>query len=108
VIDAAWTRIARAGASRRTLTLKVKFSDFKLAARSRTLAAPMSGRPLIAETGSALLQSILPVNQGIRLLGLTLSGLNREMSVNDPEQRPLNFEAHDDSPLLPRSLVAPL
>lgn len=33
VIDAAWTRISRAGAAGRTLTLKAKFADFKLVAR---------------------------------------------------------------------------
>jgi DNA polymerase-4 len=105
VIDAAWTRIARAGASGRTLTLKAKFADFRLVARSRTVVTPLFDRLQIAETGRGLLRSILPVNQGIRLLGLTLSGLNSEMSVNDPDQRPLNFEAHGDSPLLARSLV---
>jgi DNA polymerase-4 len=105
VIDAAWTRIARAGATGRTLTLKVKFADFTLVARSRTSAAPMSDRSMIAEVGRALLRSLLPVDQGIRLLGLTLSGLNSEMSVNHPEQGPLNFEAHGDSPLTTRSFV---
>jgi DNA polymerase-4 len=107
VIDAAWTRIARAGASGRTLTLKAKFADFRLVARSRTLATLMSDRLQIAETGRSLLRSILPVDQGVRLLGLTLSGLNTEMLVNDPEQRHLNFGAHGDSPLLARSLDAP-
>lgn len=107
VIDAAWTRIARAGASGRTLTLKAKFADFRLVARSRTLAAPMSDRLQIAETGRSLLLSILPVDQGVRLLGLTLSGLNGVMLVNDPEQRHLNFGVHGDSPLLARSLDAP-
>jgi DNA polymerase-4 len=106
VIDAAWTRIARAGASGRTLTLKAKFADFRLVARSRTLAAPMSDRLQIAETGRSLLLSILPVDQGVRLLGLTLSGLNGVMLVNDPEQRHLNFGVHGDSPLLARSLDA--
>ena len=65
VIDAACTRIARAGASGRTLTLKAKFADFKLVARSRTLAAPMSDRSMIADIGRALLRSLLPVEQGI-------------------------------------------
>ena len=65
VIDAAWTRIARAGASGRTLTLKAKFADFRLVARSRTSAAPMSDRSMIADIGRALLRSLLPVEQGI-------------------------------------------
>ena len=100
VIDAAWTRIARADASGRTLTLKVKFADSRLMARSRTLAAPMSDRSIIAETGRALLRSLLPADQGIRLLGLTLSGLGSDGSGSDIVQPPFNFDANaDESPL---------
>ena len=91
VIDAAWTRIARAGASGRTLTLKAKFADFKLVARSRTFAAPMSDRSIIADIGCALLRSLLPAEQGIRLLGLTLSGLGNDGSGSDLVQPPFNF-----------------
>ena len=97
VIDAAWTRIARACASGRTLTLKAKFADFRLVARSKTLAAPMFDRLIVAETGRALLRSILPSGQGIRLLGLTLSGLNCAPLNSNPDQPPLNFEGQGDS-----------
>ncbi|KAB7644086.1 DNA polymerase IV [Polymorphobacter fuscus] len=76
VIDAAWARIARAGASGRTLTLKAKFADFRLVARSRTTVLPMADRDAIAVAAHALLRSLLPVDQGIRLLGVTLSGLD--------------------------------
>ncbi len=92
VIGAAWTRIARAGASGRTLTLKAKFANFKLVARSRTLAVPLSDCSLIAETGRTLLRSLFPVEQGIRLLGLTLSGLGGDAAPNDEAQPPLNFD----------------
>jgi DNA polymerase-4 len=102
VIDAAWTRIARAGASGRTLTLKVKFADFRLVARSRTLAAPMSDRSIIAETGCTLLRSLLPAEQGVRLLGLTLSGLGSDGSGSDLLQPPFNFDADAGESPLPR------
>jgi DNA polymerase-4 len=105
VIDAAWTRIARAGASGRTLTLKAKFADFRSVARSKTLAAHMFDRLLVAETGRFLLRSILPADQGIRLLGLTLSGLSCETAGNDSEQPPLNFEGDGDSTFLATPLI---
>jgi len=98
VIDAAWTRIARAGASGRTLTLKAKFADFKLVARLRTLTAPMFNRGIVSDTGRALLRSLLPVDQGIRLLGLTLSGLGSDGSGNDHTQPPLDFGANSGLP----------
>ena len=106
VIDAAWTRIARAGASGRTLTLKAKFADFRLVARSRTLAAPMSDRSMIADIGRALLRSLVPVEQGIRLLGLTLSGLGSDVSRCELVQPPFNFDADADESPMPR-LTAP-
>ena len=91
VIDAAWTRISRAGAAGRTLTLKVKFADFKLVARSRTLSVAMTDRSLIAETGRALLLSLLPAEQGIRLLSLTLSGCGSVQRDQNDAQPPFVF-----------------
>ena len=91
VIDAAWARIGRAGASGRTLTLKAKFADFKSVARSRTVALPMSERSVIADTARALLQSLLPVHQGIRLLGLTLSGLACDVGPSENDDLSLDF-----------------
>ncbi len=92
VIDAAWTRIARAGAAGRTLTLKAKFADFRVIARSRTLALPLSDKGQIAETGQSLLRSLLPVSQGIRLLGLTLSGFRTDQPRQEAVQPPLDFD----------------
>ena len=89
VIEAAWTRIARAGAQGRTVTLKVKFADFRLLARSRTLAAPIGNCDAMAEVGRGLLKSLLPAAQGIRLLGLTLSGIAGEGAPSS--QPPLDF-----------------
>ena len=95
VIDAAWTRISRAGAIGRTLTMKAKFADFKLVARSRTLTVPIADRGLVAATGRELLLSLLPAEQGIRLLGLTLSGLEGEIPCRDSTQPPLDFVGDD-------------
>ena len=107
VIDAAWTHVARAGALGRTITLKTKFADFTLIARSRTLASPMSYHLVNAKTGRDLFRLLLPVEQGIRQLGLTLSGLNTEVSVNHLVQPPLNFQADEESSLLWTLVVAP-
>ncbi len=76
VIDAAWARIERSGASGRTLTLKVKYADFTIVTRAQTAAAPFATRDAIAETGQAILGRLLPVEIGMRLLGLTLSGFH--------------------------------
>ncbi|GAO39068.1 DNA polymerase IV [Sphingomonas changbaiensis NBRC 104936] len=78
VADAAWMRIERHGARGRTLTLKLRYADFRTITRARTLASVFAERTSFGEEGWALLAALMPVEQGIRLLGLTLSGLQGE------------------------------
>ena len=78
VIDAAWLRIERSGATGRTLTLKVKFADFRIISRSMSRAALIRTRAEVADAGIALLRTLTPVPQGVRLLGITLSSLTAE------------------------------
>ena len=64
------------GASRaaRTITVKVKFTDFSLQTRSHTLDRPITTGGAIGQVAAALLSGIEP-GQGIRLLGVSASGL---------------------------------
>jgi len=87
VIDAAWRRIERSGATGRTLTLKVKFADFRSITRSTTRATSITCRDDVAETGTALLHALLPVAIGVRLLGLTLSGLDGQRAATGEQAR---------------------
>ena len=75
VADAAWERIERADTAGRTVTLKMKFADFRQITRAQSSALPITERAAFERTGRALLLRELPVPQGVRLLGLTLSGL---------------------------------
>jgi DNA polymerase IV len=88
VVDAAWARIERHGARGRTLTLKLRYADFRTITRARTSATPFEDRGRFAREGWALLDAMLPAEQGIRLLGLTLSGLTGN-EAGGPEQLPL-------------------
>lgn len=91
VIDAAWKRIERAGATGRTLTLKVKFADFRIITRSQTQGSVIATRTAVAEIGTDLLRALLPVDVGIRLLGLTLSGLCDTSAAEVQRQETLEF-----------------
>ena len=82
-------RIRKSGKSGRTVTLKVKYADFEQITRSHTVADPISGAEDIRKAGLSLLHSILPINKGIRLLGLTLSSL---VSKEDPVNRQLTLD----------------
>lgn len=75
IINVVWDRIERSQAQGRTLVLKARYSDFRTITRSRTVAQALTDRAAMAQLGHALLEQILPVEMGVRLLGLTLSGL---------------------------------
>ena len=60
----------------RTVTLKIKYSNFKLITRSRSFDEPVSDAATIARTSKELLESTLPPPRGIRLLGISLSKFN--------------------------------
>jgi DNA polymerase-4 len=70
-----WTRIGDRAIAGRTVVLKVKYQDFRIITRSRSLARPVSGRDEFLGIGVTLLRGTLPAPKGIRLLGLTLSSL---------------------------------
>ncbi|RAV28260.1 DNA polymerase IV [Sinomicrobium soli] len=61
--------------SGKTVTLKIKYSDFTLQTRSRTLPYFISDRSLILETAKALLYQDRLLNS-VRLLGISVSNLN--------------------------------
>ena len=75
VLDALAERIERSGARGRTVSLKVKFADFRQITRARSLPRPIGTRAEIEEIGRALLAELGAVPRGVRLLGLTLSSL---------------------------------
>jgi len=71
-----WRRVSEKGLVGRTVTLKVKYQDFRIVTRARTLDRPLRDREEFLELGCALLRTLLPVPRGVRLLGLTLSKLS--------------------------------
>jgi DNA polymerase-4 len=60
----------------RTVTLKIKYSNFKIITRSKSFAEPVSDSLLIAKTVKELLEGTMPPPRGIRLLGISVSRFN--------------------------------
>ena len=81
VLDALMERIGRKGAIGRTVTLKLKFSDFTQITRAHSLAAPVGDRAAIQAQARSLLQAELPLPRSVRLLGVTLSGLGSPSAI---------------------------
>ncbi|WP_299121579.1 DNA polymerase IV [uncultured Winogradskyella sp.] len=70
-------RLSKSKVSGKTITLKIKYSDFTLQTRSKTLPYYMSEKAIILETAKDLLYQD-KMNNSVRLLGISLSNLNTE------------------------------
>jgi DNA polymerase IV len=71
--DAVSSRLRASGQGAKTVTVKVRFTDFETITRARTLPAPVT-------TAHALLDAVVPIlrgldlARGVRLLGISVSG----------------------------------
>ncbi|GAB3289227.1 DNA polymerase IV [Hymenobacter tenuis] len=74
-LESVWSHCQRTGLRGRTLTLKVKYADFQQITRSRTLFGPIGTQEAFEQISRELLTVLLPVDKGIRLLGISLSSL---------------------------------
>lgn len=90
--DAVWRRCERAGVYGRTVTVKIRFSDFRIITRSRTLHAPVMARERLRQVALALVHTILPPPAGIRLLGVSLSGFDTSRK-SSPAQLQLGLDS---------------
>ena len=70
-------RLKKSKVAGKTITLKIKYSDFTLQTRSKTLPYFVSDKNVILETVKALLFQEKMKNS-VRLLGISLSNLNTE------------------------------
>jgi DNA polymerase-4 len=77
-IDMVWEDIEKIGAQGRTVTLKLRLSDFTLRTHAKSLPRAVAGREEFAAMAAELLDNVLPLPQPVRLMGLTLSALERK------------------------------
>jgi DNA polymerase-4 len=84
IIDIVWERIAEKDTRGRTVTLKLKFTDFQLMTRAKSLPHPIGNKAEFAEVARAILNETLPLPMPVRLMGLTLSGLEGETEDERP------------------------
>jgi DNA polymerase-4 len=84
LIEKVWRHCASAGIRGRTVTLKVKFADFEIITRSRSVASAVTSRDDLAQLAIGLLEENMPVSKPVRLLGVSLSSLQCE-EESDPQ-----------------------
>jgi DNA polymerase-4 len=78
LIDKIWRHCEGKGSRGPTVTLKVKFNDFEIITRNRSVRVAVSSRSDLERLSIALLQNEMPVPKPVRLLGISLSALQRE------------------------------
>jgi DNA polymerase IV len=89
LVDKVWGYCESAESRGRTVTLKVKFADFELISRSRTVAGAVGSRSQLEATSAELLKALFPLPKAVRLLGVSISGFVER--VDGPEQTSLGL-----------------
>jgi len=79
-------RLNKSKVSGKTVTLKIKYSDFTLQTRSKTLPYFINEKAIILETAKDLLYQE-KLNNSVRLLGISLSNLNTETKKLKPSHK---------------------
>src|SRR5262249_48317809 len=85
--DAVASRLRSHGLVARTVTLKLRYGDFTTLTRSLTPGSPVTTGPAVADAARRLLDQ-LDLSPGVRLLGVSASGLSEvgpeQLSLDDP------------------------
>jgi len=78
IAEIVWSRIESAEARGRTVTLKLRYTDFRIMTRARSVPHFVEGKAEFLRLGRELLDELLPLPLPVRLMGLTLSSLEGE------------------------------
>ncbi len=79
-------RLKKSEIAGKTVTLKIKYSDFTLNTRSKTLPYYIADKALILETAKELLYQE-ELQNSVRLLGISLANLNTEKKENTEDDK---------------------
>jgi DNA polymerase-4 len=75
IINQLWRRMQRANAFGKSITLKIKFTDFESITRSRTTQIAVFEKDFLAKIAYEMLNNLLPMPKGVRLMGVSFSNL---------------------------------
>jgi DNA polymerase IV len=85
LIDKVWRHCESSCARGRTVTLKVKYADFELISRSRSVLGKIAGRPELEAVSMELLRGLLPMPKAVRLLGVSISGFDANSPTTEDQ-----------------------
>jgi DNA polymerase-4 len=79
-----WAWCEKTGARGRTVTVKIKWADFRQSTRSRSFDGPVRSGAELDKASLALIRSVFPLRKGIRLVGVTLSNFDAGDLAEEP------------------------
>jgi DNA polymerase-4 len=88
IITKVWRHCQANGIRGRTVTLKVKFADFQQITRSKSVADAIETFADLKHLSLGLLEPLLSMEKGVRLLGISLSSLEQAQAT---ERRQLSL-----------------
>ncbi|MGB5500326.1 MAG: DNA polymerase IV [Maribacter sp.] len=88
-------RLKKSKIAGKTITLKIKYSDFTLQTRSKTLPYFIADKALILEIATDLLYQEKMENS-VRLLGISLANLNTEKKKTEPKEDSVSIQLKFD------------
>ncbi|KAA0684831.1 DNA polymerase IV [Neorhizobium sp. P12A] len=69
----------------RTITVKIKYADFRQVTRSRSISSPLASEEELMDICQNILTAEFPIKKGVRLLGVTLSSLEKANSATQEQ-----------------------
>jgi DNA polymerase IV len=87
--DDVWAWCEKTNARGRTVTVKIKWADFQISTRSRSVEMTIRTQDRLHQLALGLIRSVFPPLKGIRLVGVTLSNFQAR-PVSEAAELPLS------------------
>jgi DNA polymerase IV len=87
--DDVWTWCEKTDVRGRTVTVKIKWADFQISTRSRSIEMTIQTREKLHQVALDLVRLVFPPPRGVRLVGVTVSNF-RTQSGSDFAELPLS------------------
>jgi DNA polymerase-4 len=84
-----WAWCEKTNSRGRTLTVKIKWADFQISTRSRSMETTIQTREKLHQVALELVRSVLPPSKGVRLVGVTLSNF-RSQTASEAAELPFS------------------
>jgi DNA polymerase-4 len=87
--DDVWTWCEKTNVRGRTVTVKIKWADFQISTRSRSIEMTIQTREKLHQVALDLVRLVFPPPRGVRLVGVTVSNFRTQLG-SDAAELPLS------------------